>query len=309
MRPVLFCTSCVLVLVASLLADSNLRIADVGLHGYSGTNSAARLIVRNPSSQAQTIRLRVAASGENGVTNTVTTDLSLNGDEQRELELPILMPGGKTVITAEAITEGAVFAHDKYERVLGHPNLIVLMCASDSVCKTAQSLIQFSGTVEERADKNRQTAFEMVNDPRDHGWAYSATRAIVLATPTAEFTPAQRDALEGFLRSGGRLVLLEQEVTDPTFLSAYRKGPAPPDGERVGKGTLFRISGLSANQLGNDWGDYGGAVADGNSIWIASEYIGQTCTLAQYEASPFGSCSGTRTSLGNWDTRISKLTP
>ena len=59
----------------------------------------------------------------------------------------------------------------------------------------------------------------------------------------------------------------------------------------------------------NRWGDYGAAVADGNSVWIASEYIGQTCTLAQYEASPFGSCSGTRTSLGNWDTRISKLTP
>jgi hypothetical protein len=55
------------------------------------------------------------------------------------------------------------------------------------------------------------------------------------------------------------------------------------------------------------WGDYGAAVADGNSIWIASEYIGQTCTLAQYEATPFGSCGGTRTSLGNWDTRISEL--
>ena len=56
------------------------------------------------------------------------------------------------------------------------------------------------------------------------------------------------------------------------------------------------------------WGDYGSAVADGKSIWIASEYIGQTCTLAQYEAAPFGSCGGTRTSLGNWDTRISQLT-
>ena len=59
----------------------------------------------------------------------------------------------------------------------------------------------------------------------------------------------------------------------------------------------------------NRWGDYGAAVADGNSVWIASENIGQSCTLAQYQSSPFGSCSGTRTSLGNWDTRISKLTP
>jgi hypothetical protein len=57
------------------------------------------------------------------------------------------------------------------------------------------------------------------------------------------------------------------------------------------------------------WGDYGAAAAVGNSIWIASEYIGQTCTLTQYETAPFGSCGGTRATLGNWDTRISKLTP
>jgi len=57
------------------------------------------------------------------------------------------------------------------------------------------------------------------------------------------------------------------------------------------------------------WGDYGAAVADGNSIWIASEYINQTCTLAQYAATPFGSCGGTRTALGNWSTRISRVTP
>jgi hypothetical protein len=57
------------------------------------------------------------------------------------------------------------------------------------------------------------------------------------------------------------------------------------------------------------WGDYGYTAVVGNSIWIASEYIGQTCTLAQYESAPFGSCGGTRSSLGNWDTRISKVTP
>ena len=62
------------------------------------------------------------------------------------------------------------------------------------------------------------------------------------------------------------------------------------------------------------WGDYGAAVTDGNSIWIASEYIGQTCTYAQFYPSPpstagFGSCGGTRTSLANWYTRVSKLNP
>lgn len=54
------------------------------------------------------------------------------------------------------------------------------------------------------------------------------------------------------------------------------------------------------------WGDYGAAVADGNTIWIASEYINQTCTLSQYVATG-ASCGGTRTALANWATRISAV--
>jgi hypothetical protein len=55
------------------------------------------------------------------------------------------------------------------------------------------------------------------------------------------------------------------------------------------------------------WGDYGAAAADGNTIWLASEYIGQTCTLAQYLTPPLFQCGGTRGALGNWGTRISKI--
>jgi hypothetical protein len=60
------------------------------------------------------------------------------------------------------------------------------------------------------------------------------------------------------------------------------------------------------------WGDYGAAAVDGNSIWFATEYIAQSCDLATYEAGfgpSFGSCGGTRASLGNWATRITKVTP
>ena len=56
------------------------------------------------------------------------------------------------------------------------------------------------------------------------------------------------------------------------------------------------------------WGDFGAAVSDGTFLWIASEYIGQTCTLSDYLASGFV-CGGTRTSLANWYTRISQLVP
>jgi hypothetical protein len=65
------------------------------------------------------------------------------------------------------------------------------------------------------------------------------------------------------------------------------------------------------------WGDYGAAWLDRNNIWVASEWIGQRCTLTgpgQYYPRPpsladFGSCGGTRVSLTNWSTRISKVTP
>jgi hypothetical protein len=57
------------------------------------------------------------------------------------------------------------------------------------------------------------------------------------------------------------------------------------------------------------WGDYGATAIVGNTIWMASEYIAQTCTLAQYVSPPFGSCGGTRASLGNWATRLSLVKP
>jgi hypothetical protein len=56
------------------------------------------------------------------------------------------------------------------------------------------------------------------------------------------------------------------------------------------------------------WGDYGGAASDGNTIWIASEYVNQTCTFSDFVASNFR-CNSTRTLLGNWGTRISKIVP
>jgi hypothetical protein len=57
------------------------------------------------------------------------------------------------------------------------------------------------------------------------------------------------------------------------------------------------------------WGDYGATAVDGNSIWVASEYIAQTCTYADYLVLPQGQCGGTRGALGNWSTHVSKLTP
>jgi hypothetical protein len=90
---------------------------------------------------------------------------------------------------------------------------------------------------------------------------------------------------------------------------------------RTGAGAIFLAAaglgpqdGFSGYKAFNNpprprWGDYGATAVSGSNIWIASEYIGQTCTLAEYEAAPFGSCGGTRTALANWGTRISLVKP
>jgi hypothetical protein len=57
------------------------------------------------------------------------------------------------------------------------------------------------------------------------------------------------------------------------------------------------------------WGDYGAAAVDGSNIWVASEYVAQTCTYAEYLVAPQGQCSGKRGALGNWSTHISMVTP
>src|SRR6185369_6395861 len=40
------------------------------------------------------------------------------------------------------------------------------------------------------------------------------------------------------------------------------------------------------------WGDYGAAAVDGSAIWIASEYVAQTCTFAEFVATNF-TCGNT----------------
>ena len=69
--------------------------------------------------------------------------------------------------------------------------------------------------------------------------------------------------------------------------------------------TSYRIFGSGRPR----WGDYGAAAVDGNDIWIASEYVAQTCTYTQYLVVPRGQCGGTRGALGNWSTHVSKVTP
>jgi hypothetical protein len=57
------------------------------------------------------------------------------------------------------------------------------------------------------------------------------------------------------------------------------------------------------------WGDYGAAAVDGKNVYLAGQYIEQpVCTLADFIATGF-TCFGYRSSLANWSTRVTRLTP
>ena len=121
---------------------------------------------------------------------------------------------------------------------------------------------------------------------------------------------------EGFHPSAGYAVLdgnarKSKDVVGPVHVAA--NGLGPEDG----------FSGYKAfeDPPRPRWGDYGAAWLNGDDIWIASEWIGQRCTLTgpgQYYPNPgtaaanlagFGSCNGTRVALTNWGTRLSRVTP
>ena len=97
------------------------------------------------------------------------------------------------------------------------------------------------------------------------------------------------------------------------YVSINHHGAGPVHVAAAGVGPQDGFSGYDAFSSSGvarpRWGDYGAAFTDGRNIWIASEYIAQTCTLTQYLTGAVGSCGGTRTSLANWATRITGIKP
>jgi len=131
-----------------------------------------------------------------------------------------------------------------------------------------------------------------------------------LTYPAIAMAPNGRGAIaftvlgEDFFPSAGYVLIDDNGKVGPLQIAGQGLGPA--DG-------FTSYKAFVGDPPRTRWGDYGAAVTEGNSIWLASEWIAQTCTLEQYMAAPFGACPvngvGTRTSLGNWSTRVSKLTP
>jgi hypothetical protein len=128
------------------------------------------------------------------------------------------------------------------------------------------------------------------------------------AYPSAAYTP-----LDSFVGAGPW-----------SFAGPGGAGAAPADGFSGYKAQRCNEVTHVCIPIRPRWGDYGAAAVDGNSIWIASEYIAHACNYADW-GGPFfaggtgdnllGTCGGAghgpgpRSALANWSTRISKLAP
>ncbi|NUS53003.1 MAG: hypothetical protein HOQ22_18435, partial [Nocardioidaceae bacterium] len=138
---------------------------------------------------------------------------------------------------------------------------------------------------------------------RDEGYIALANNNLTM--PAITMTPGGRGAI-------GFTVLGEDHFPSAAYVrigSGGSVGPIHISGPGLGPDDGFTsYKAFVGDPPRTRWGDYGAAVTDGETIWLANEHIGQTCTLAEYFPSPnlanFGSCGGTRTSLGNWFTRI-----
>jgi hypothetical protein len=125
-----------------------------------------------------------------------------------------------------------------------------------------------------------------------------------LAYPTVGVTTSGRGVI-GFTRVGENLfpsygyASIDDKIgAGPVHM--IREGQSPQDG-------FTEYPPIGGNRP--RWGDYGAAAVDGRNVYIAGQYIEQpSCTLAQFVSTGF-SCFGFRSTLANWSTRVTKLTP
>jgi hypothetical protein len=92
---------------------------------------------------------------------------------------------------------------------------------------------------------------------------------------------------------------IDSSGVGPVHVAAAGQGP--DDGF-----TNYKLFGDPQGTTRPRWGDYGAAVPVDGNVWIASEYIGQSCSFSTYLNTNFR-CGNTRTALANWGTRISEV--
>jgi hypothetical protein len=242
------------------------RISHFGLEGIyapNGEPSWVQVEARNNTNQPISLNLVVAeVSLDNGalpISERITLPLALAASETRSVDLPVrVVPYNHAVLSVEAHDEGGI--------PLGRTGLLVgpkidgqviaLLCTTPELCRAIRQSILLSGSAEEQTRKSQFLRLIQLSVPPPTNWAYSPASIVVVAAPVAQFSTAQRDALEVYLHRGGQLLLVENQLAEPPatsdhprFLDVYRTHVGEDKLLRVGEGEFARIKTVSSREF------------------------------------------------------------
>jgi hypothetical protein len=235
------------------------RITEIGVKGYYYQDYPTRVEVMllHPDPRPTTVELRVRVHSFPALhierVDTFAKRVMVTPNDRQIVDVPVLLQFSDkaTVQVQEIDADGNVLSEDiqSLEPPLAE-RLVAILCVQSGVCQQAQSQISFSGTASEQTDKGKTLKFVTIENPPEQAWEYSPVKAVVLARPVWEMTPAQRDALEGFTRQGGALIVLEDQARSASFLQAYHSSAFPGTPATVGRGKIFWVPTLASKVLG-----------------------------------------------------------
>ncbi len=212
---------------ASRSADAvSIKIRQVGLENTYALGNRPTLVsfdVRNTTMQSIPMALLVdevsLVNDARSVTTSIRLPLQLSPGEERTLRVPLDIVAGdnrRLVIYLEARDAHNLIV-GRTARLVGpktEGQIIGLICATPDLCRSIQQSILLSGSPDEQTRKSQILRMVQLSEPPSEGWAYAAAQTVILATPVARLSEGQRQGLELFLRNGGTLVLIEDQVAD-----------------------------------------------------------------------------------------------
>jgi hypothetical protein len=223
------------VLTTVACADGGIEITEVGLKGYfeaGGTTPVQVRVAVPPQTNSIQLQFTVTAeldiAGNPSKVDHFSQEVSVKPGETAQIDSPLHFDGLRAKVDVSAIDSGAKLigrSEVKLESFTPITNgfLVVMLCRDRIICDAIQSQISFSGSGDDTSAKNQRLKFVALDHPRENWWDYSAAKLLIVADPVSSWSADERMAVELALRTGSRVILLEKELDDPTFLAPYRK--------------------------------------------------------------------------------------
>jgi hypothetical protein len=242
--------------LAAAAVSQTATISEIGLQGFYNLNSynygqpfsTVRVGVKltNPHTAPVTLDLKLSVSQKDSRVrqeDEFTASVVLQPSEVRSLDLPVPVMFPNPVLALDVRTpDGQLVTHQTNSlEYLRHESLVLLLCLDDKTCNQILGAITSSGTEEDRTRKTKRYTFLVLKNPPEAWWIYGPAHSIILARSAAQLAANQRDALEGYLRQDGRLLLLDSAV-GPGFLDPYRTAAPRGTLQNVGAGELLRFA-------------------------------------------------------------------